>query len=258
MAGNIIPAIATTNAIIAGVVVLHAFRVLLNQLEDCKSVYLRPKMNHKNQLLVPEKCINAPNPKCYVCAKTPSAALAADLKKMTVKQLEETVLKAGMNMIAPDVMIDGKGIVVISSEEGETEDNDGKILEEVGIVDGTILCVDDFLQNYSLKVTVVHRDRPAPNSPEPEFVITADAEDLKPKEEEANGKEKPSTSNGKVSGHGRVSELRNSRRVEGKLKLVAWGKPSFIGITKSRPDSEGFFGCQIIGYFTVLANFIVL
>ncbi|XP_031777196.1 SUMO-activating enzyme subunit 2 [Nasonia vitripennis] len=196
MAGNIIPAIATTNAIIAGVVVLHAFRILLKKLEDCKSVYLRPKMNHKNQLLVPEKCINEPNPKCYVCAKTPTAALAADLKKMTVKQLEDTVLKAGMNMVAPDVMIDGKGIVVISSEEGETEQNDDKVLEEVGIVDGAILSVDDFLQNYSLKVTVVHREKPLPNSDEPEFVITADAEDLKPKEEENNVNEKPSTSNG--------------------------------------------------------------
>lgn len=199
MAGNIIPAIATTNAIIAGVVVLHAFRVLLNKLEDCKSVYLRPKMNHRNQLLVPEKFINAPNPKCYVCAKTPTAALAADLKKMTVKQLEDTILKAGMNMIAPDVMIDGKGIVVISSEEGETEQNNNKILEEVGIVDGSILSVDDFLQNYSLKVTVVHRDKPAPNSTDPEFIITADAEDLKPKKEEENNIEKPSTSNGQVS-----------------------------------------------------------
>ena len=197
MAGNIIPAIATTNAIIAGVVVLHAFRVLLNKLEECKSVYLRPKMNHRNQLLVPEKCINAPNPKCYVCAQTPTAALAADLKKMTVKQLEDTVLKVGMNMIAPDVMIDGKGVVVISSEEGETEDNHNKVLEEVGICDGAILSVDDFLQNYSLKVTVVHRDKPAPNSTDPEFVITADAEDLKPKEE--NNVEKPSTSNGSVS-----------------------------------------------------------
>ena len=199
MAGNIIPAIATTNAIIAGMVVLHAFRVLLGRLTECKSVYLRPKMNHRNQLLVPEKCINAPNPKCYVCAKTPSAVLAVDVERMSVKQLEEQVLKQAMNMIAPDVMIDGKGIVVISSEEGETEENHDKMLKELGIIDGVILSVDDFLQNYSLKVTIIHREKPAPNSSDPEFVITADAEDLKPKEE--NNVEKPSTStsNGQVS-----------------------------------------------------------
>ena len=194
MAGNIIPAIATTNAIIAGVVILHAFRILMNNLDNCKSVYLRPKMNYKNQLLVPEKCINKPNPKCYVCAEKPEAILAADTKKMTIKQLEESVLKAGMNMIAPDAMIDGKGVVVISSEEGETEENNDKFLEDLGIVDGTILNIDDFLQNYSLQVTIIHRDKPPINSNSPEFIITADKESLRPKEEVA-----PSTSNGQVS-----------------------------------------------------------
>ena len=195
MAGNIIPAIATTNAIVAGVVILHAFRILEDQLKTCWSVYLRLKMNHRNQLLVPEKFVNPPNPKCYVCAPTPQATLAADTSKMTVKELEETVLKERMNMIAPDVMIDGKGVVVISSEEGETEQNNDKILEDIGIKDGTILKVDDFHQNYSLTVTVIHREKPPIKSESPEFLIVADDESLKPKVE---NEEKPSTSNGQV------------------------------------------------------------
>ncbi|XP_012274236.1 SUMO-activating enzyme subunit 2 [Orussus abietinus] len=196
MAGNIIPAIATTNAIIAGVVVLHAFHVLEDNLKACRSIYLRLKANHRNQLLVPEKYVNPPNPKCYVCAPTPQAVLAADTTKMTIKELEESVLKNRLNMIAPDVMIDGKGIVVISSEEGETEQNNEKILEELGIKDGTILKVDDFHQNYSLTVTVVHRDRPPLKDDSPDFIITGEDEDLKPKEEATI--EKPSTSNGQV------------------------------------------------------------
>lgn len=195
MAGNIIPAIATTNAIIAGVVVLHAFRILEDNLNECKSVYLRLKMNHRNQFLVPEKFVNPPNPKCYVCAPMPQATLAADTTKMTVKELEESVLKGRMNMIAPDVMIDGKGVVVISSEEGETEENNDKLLKDIGIIDGTILKVDDFNQNYSLTVTVMHREKPTAKSDSPEFLIVADDESLKPKEE---NEEKPSTSNGQV------------------------------------------------------------
>ncbi|XP_043471679.1 SUMO-activating enzyme subunit 2 [Leptopilina heterotoma] len=195
MAGNIIPAIATTNAIIAGVVVLHAFRILEDNLKECRSVYLRLKMNHRNQLLVAEKFVNPPNPKCYVCAPMPQATLAADTTKMTVKELEESVLKGRMNMIAPDVMIDGKGVVVISSEEGETEENNDKLLKDIGIVDGTILKVDDFNQNYSLTVTVVQREKPTAKSESPEFLIVADDESLKPKEET---EEKPSTSNGQL------------------------------------------------------------
>lgn len=197
MAGNIIPAIATTNAIIAGIVVLHAFRILVNNLKACESVYLRSKMNHRNQLLVPEKNVNPPNPKCYVCAPMPQAVLAVDTSKMTIKELDDIVLKNRLNMIAPDVMIDGTGTVVISSEEGETEDNNDKLLEELGIKDGTILKVDDFLQNYSLTVTVVYRERPNLKSDSPDFLILADEKDLKPKED--NDLIKPSTSNGQVS-----------------------------------------------------------
>lgn len=40
---------------------------------------------------------------------------------MTVKEFETEVLKKNLNMIAPDAMLDGKNLVVISSEEGETE-----------------------------------------------------------------------------------------------------------------------------------------
>ena len=200
MAGNIIPAIATTNAIIAGMVVLHAFRVLENNLRACKSVYLRLKMNHRNQLLVPEKAVNPPNPQCYVCAPTPQATLAVDTSSMTIKELEELVLKNRLNMIAPDVMIDGTGSVVISSEEGETESNNDKKLEELGIRNGTILKVDDFQQNYSLTVYIVYREKPDPKDQDsPQFLILADKNALQPKENEEEKTEKSSSSNGQVN-----------------------------------------------------------
>lgn len=38
MAGNIIPAIATTNAIIAGMMVMLAFKILNKALMECKTV----------------------------------------------------------------------------------------------------------------------------------------------------------------------------------------------------------------------------
>lgn len=56
MAGNIIPAIATTNAITAGIVVMRAFRVLQEEYAKCQSVYVRLVLNPRNQLFVPEKC----------------------------------------------------------------------------------------------------------------------------------------------------------------------------------------------------------
>ena len=38
MAGNIIPAIATTNAIISGVIVMQALNILNGKLDNCKTV----------------------------------------------------------------------------------------------------------------------------------------------------------------------------------------------------------------------------
>lgn len=55
MAGNIIPAIATTNAITAGLVVMRAFNVLQEKYDRCQSVYVRLRPNARNQIFVPER-----------------------------------------------------------------------------------------------------------------------------------------------------------------------------------------------------------
>jgi ubiquitin-like 1-activating enzyme E1 B len=71
MAGNIIPAIATTNAVVAGMVVLHALKVLQGRLDECQSVYLRLRPNPRGLIIVPERQLQPPNPKCYVCSGKP-------------------------------------------------------------------------------------------------------------------------------------------------------------------------------------------
>ncbi|KAF4526857.1 hypothetical protein B566_EDAN013911 [Ephemera danica] len=153
MAGNIIPAIATTNAIIAGLVCLRAFQIINQHLEDCKTVQL------------------------YV-----------DTEVMKVAELEEQVLKKSLHMVAPDVTLSGSYTIVISSEEGEL-DNGDMLLKDAGIIDGVILQCDDFLQEYKLTVTVFHR---AAKKDEAVFKVVAKADELKPQEkvDEENGADK--------------------------------------------------------------------
>ncbi|XP_046396375.1 SUMO-activating enzyme subunit 2 [Ischnura elegans] len=179
MAGNIIPAIATSNAIIAGVIVLHALKILRNKIEDCKSVYLRLQPNPRKRVLVSEQVLNKPNEKCYICSPKHTVTLCVDVNKMTVGAFEELVLKKGLHMVAPDMMIHGKDSVLISSEDEELNENKSKTLAECGVTDGALLDCDDFLQNYDLTITVSHREM---GRDDPEFVITSDPDALKPKE----------------------------------------------------------------------------
>lgn len=196
MAGNIIPAIATTNAITAGVVVLQTFKVLQNQLDKCKSVYMRLRPNPRQQLLVPEKFLTAPNPNCYVCAAEPAIHLRVDTNKMHIKEFRDEVLIKTLNMVNPDVIVDAKGVVVISSEEGETECNEGKLLSEMDIVDGVLLKCDDFFQNYELSIIIVHFEA---ERDEAIFEVIADKDQLKPKEDTEAKADKTEKANGKQS-----------------------------------------------------------
>ncbi len=52
-----------------------------------------------------------------------------NVSQMTVQMFEEKILRGALNMISPDVMVqDGKGTVLISSEEDETKENSSKFL----------------------------------------------------------------------------------------------------------------------------------
>ncbi|XP_045463652.1 SUMO-activating enzyme subunit 2 [Harmonia axyridis] len=179
IAGSIIPAIATANAIIAGLVVLHTFRVLQEQYEKCPSVYLRAKSKFSKSVLVADNAIVKANPLCYVCSPKPFVNVFVNTYIMTVKEFENEILKKQLNMVAPDVILDGKFVVVISSEDGETEANNHKTLAHMGVVDGVMLKCDDFLQNYELQIAINHYE--AKDKEDDLYKVVVNPEELKAK-----------------------------------------------------------------------------
>ncbi|KAH8365767.1 hypothetical protein KR093_004241 [Drosophila rubida] len=181
MAGNIIPAIATTNAITAGISVMRAFSVLQSKWEQCKAVYARLRLNGRNQFLVADAFFPPPNPNCYVCASEPAITLRIDTKRIQVKAFRDDVLIKTLNMVNPDVTVEATGSIVISSEEGETESNEQKILSDMNIVDGVILKCDDFFQSYELSIIISHFDA---ERDDVLFEVIADKNQLQPKREQ--------------------------------------------------------------------------
>ncbi|XP_025076344.1 SUMO-activating enzyme subunit 2-like isoform X2 [Pomacea canaliculata] len=180
MAGNIIPAIATTNAVIAGLIIMEAFKILGNRLHSCKEIYLNRVPNDRNRLLIP-CCLNSPNPKCYVCAPKPEVTVVLNTTTFKVGALQDKVLKSHLGMVAPDVEIDDmKGTILISSEEGETEENNDKFLSDFGVRSGTRLKCDDFLQVYSLNIIVAHVEK---LEGEKDFEVVGDLSELQPQQE---------------------------------------------------------------------------
>uniref|UniRef100_A0A8D3AYW3 SUMO-activating enzyme subunit 2 n=1 Tax=Scophthalmus maximus TaxID=52904 RepID=A0A8D3AYW3_SCOMX len=187
MAGNIIPAIATTNAVIAGLIVLEGLKILAGEVETCRTIFLNKCPNLRKKLLVP--CVlDPPSANCYVCASKPEVTVKFNVHKTTVLALQDRILKERFGMVAPDVQIeDGKGTILISSEEGETEANNHKFLSDFGIRNGSRLQVDDFLQDYTLLVNVLHTEE---LEHDVEFEVVGEAPDKAPtppsNQEEAN------------------------------------------------------------------------
>lgn len=163
IAGNIIPAIATTNAIVAGIQVLEAFKILRAEKplrEACSYTYCNRSWDSRGLLLTPV-ALSPPNPQCYVCSKH-MLELAIDTTKTHLRDLVDKVLKKKLGVNEPTVSIGSNTIY----EEGEDAEeslavNLGKLLVNLpgkGIAHDTVVSIEDFSQDFRCSIRVLHRD----------------------------------------------------------------------------------------------------
>ena len=177
VAGNIVHAVATTNAIVSGLIVLEALKIL-NAQKHLKEVEEEGKndgliklansrytfvgnFNAGKQLLQP-LAPDEQNPKCVVCSNA-RAELCCDMSKTTLADVVTKVLKKKLNTNEPTVL---KGEEMLHEEGADLDEDEvetyaatgKKTLKCLGLESGGILCIDDNSQELRFDLVVVHQN----------------------------------------------------------------------------------------------------
>ncbi|KAF8088086.1 hypothetical protein N665_0554s0016 [Sinapis alba] len=162
IAGNIVHAVATTNAIVAGLIVIEAIKVLKKDADKYRMTYCLEHPSRK-MLLMPVEPFE-PNPSCYVCSKTP-LVLEINTQKSKLRDLVDKIVKAKLGMNLPLIM---HGASLLYEVGDDLDDimvanynaNLEKSLSELPspVINGSTLTVEDLQQELSCKINVKHRE----------------------------------------------------------------------------------------------------
>jgi len=181
IAGNIIHAIATTNAIVAGLQVLDAVKLLANiKGKPLKSALLPSSSKgaitrHCSKIFVVREAVGPfllgpdplenPNSQCYSCGNA-VITIHVDTASTTLDFLVHKVLKGRFGMNTPTVMVGSSEIYTEGDDLDEDEvqffrKNLPLVLAECpagGIKSGCIVDIEDNTQNMSFKLIVQHKE----------------------------------------------------------------------------------------------------
>ncbi|KAL2819775.1 hypothetical protein BJX63DRAFT_381672 [Aspergillus granulosus] len=148
MAGNIIPAIATTNAMTAGLCVLQSLKVLKDDYPHAKMVFLE----RSGARAINSDSLNPPNPNCPICSVT-HAKIKIDLERATLNELVEDILRQQIGYGEEFSINTELGTIY----DPDLEDNLPKKLSELGIKASSFITVvdEDDQPRVNLQLVVV-------------------------------------------------------------------------------------------------------
>ncbi|KAL8964714.1 MAG: hypothetical protein Q9197_006835, partial [Variospora fuerteventurae] len=158
MAGNIIPAIATTNAMTAGLCVMQAFKVLRGDLHKARNVFLeRPGVR-----VMTSEPLRSPKPDCPVCGVM-SSRLVIDPERATLNHLVHDVLQTKL----------GYREFSINNEVGtlydiDLDDNLSKKFSDLGVqADSFLTVIDDDDENPHVNLSLSISEKSLPEGSDP-------------------------------------------------------------------------------------------
>ncbi|KAJ4296669.1 E1 ubiquitin-activating protein uba2 [Kalmusia sp. IMI 367209] len=195
MAGNIIPAIATTNAMTASICVLQAFKVMRDELSKAKMVFLAP--NGTERRLTTEG-LSAPNPTCPVCSVAQST-IVVDASRATLNDLVEGLLRLQLGY-GEEFSINSEAGLLYDPEE---DTNLPKTFNELGLKnDTTITIIDDADEDAKVNLVLHISEQELGTEAKPIDLTQKPDIPLKPKASttDANNHIHPIITNGLVNG----------------------------------------------------------
>ena len=171
IAGNIVPAIASTNAIIASIQAMEAMKVLLNQNEKKYSEFIKNSSFNKEKKVKSESSINyLKNPLCSVCSNENFYTnLEINLNKFTLNNLLEKICKEKLKIENP-IIISGKDLIYDFEDESSNDleiecENSPKhrkineklnfVLTKFNIVNNSVVKIQDLNGEYDNKISLV-------------------------------------------------------------------------------------------------------
>ncbi|KAI9809159.1 MAG: hypothetical protein M1825_002449 [Sarcosagium campestre] len=169
MAGNIIPAIATTNAMVAGLCVLQAFKVLRDRLTDARMIFLAK--SHERAITTEQ--LHPPRPDCPVCSVAQSR-LEVDTSRATLGDLVEDLLRLKLGYSDEFSVTSEAGTLY----DPELEDNLPRKFVDLGITGDSFLTIideDDDNPRVNLVLSIVETSLPEVSKPivVPESLVVA-------------------------------------------------------------------------------------
>ncbi|KAL8886317.1 MAG: hypothetical protein Q9215_005968 [Flavoplaca cf. flavocitrina] len=218
MAGNIIPAIATTNAMTASLCVLQAFKVMRGDFNKARMVFLE----RSGARVVNSESLRPPNPDCPVCGVM-SSRLVVDPSRATLNDLVQDILKSDLGY-GNEFSINNE---VGTLYDPDLEDNLSKRFSELGVgPDSFLTIIDDDEENPRVNLSLSISEKSLPEDSKPvslphQLDIPRKRTIDTPKaHEETNGNIAPPTAPGKRK---RASSTLDEPGIEGQ-KVAKRGK----------------------------------
>lgn len=181
LAGNIIPAISSTNSIVGGLLVLQAIRLLRSmpigeeyrKLEDSarnellkgtgRLTFVNFTSLTRAGLIASYECF-PPEQTCLACSKgnTPEVGIHLSMKDTTLADLVDKIVIGMLHFVCPDLSLNDDSGIIIWSKDEDDGDDDNKEAKQKKLIElphvkapKTRLLISDLLQDKQIVMVLI-------------------------------------------------------------------------------------------------------